>query len=51
LLAYLLLSSAERASRIRNLCDRGSGLAETLVEVEADDDLRAKLEIALLDGG
>ena len=48
LLRYLLSTSAERAKIIGQLTERNPGMAEILVELEADDDLRARFEMELL---
>ena len=50
LLAYLLCTSPDRARLIAELTVRNPGIAELLMDLEADDDLRAKLEIELLGG-
>jgi hypothetical protein len=51
LLRYLKMTSAERANYIARLHERGSGLAEVLTDLEADDDLRLLLELDLLKNG
>lgn len=48
LIRYLLATSAERARIIGELTERNPGMADLLADLEADDDLRAKLEIELL---
>jgi hypothetical protein len=48
LLRYLLSTSAERARIIGELTERNPDMAELLMELEADDDLRARFEIELL---
>ena len=50
LLAYLLCTSPDRARLIAELTTRNPGIAELLMDLEADDDVRAKLEIELLSG-
>ena len=45
LLAYLLCTSPDRARLIAELIERNPGLANLLMDLEADDDLRAKLEM------
>ena len=50
LLAYLLCTSPDRARLIAELTARNPGIADLLMDLEADDDLRAKLEIELLSG-
>ena len=50
LLAYLLCTSPDRARLIAELIERNPGIADLLMDLEADDDLRAKLEIELLGG-
>ena len=47
LLAYLLCTSPDRARLIAELTERNPGMAD-LLDLEADDDMRAKLEIELL---
>ena len=49
LLAYLLCTSLDRARLISELIARNPGIADLLIDLEADE-LRAKLEIALLSG-
>jgi hypothetical protein len=50
LLRYLGATSEERARLIGELTSRNPGMADLLVELEADDDLRARFEIELLRG-
>ena len=50
LLAYLMCTSPDRARLIAELTARNPGVADLLMDVEADDDMRAKLEIAPLRG-
>ena len=50
LLTYLLCASTDRARLIAELIERNPGIADLLIDLEADDDLRAKLEIELLGG-
>ena len=50
LLAYLLCTSPDRARLIADLTARNPGIADLLMDLEADDDLRARLEIELLSG-
>jgi hypothetical protein len=50
LVTYRFATSADRARIIGELATRSPGMADLLVEIEADDDLRAQLEIALLAG-
>ena len=50
LLAYLLCTSPDRARLIAELTERNPGIADLLMGLEADDDLRARLEIELLGG-
>ena len=46
---YLLATSAERARIIAELGEGGKvGMMSLLMDLEADDDLRARLEVALL---
>jgi hypothetical protein len=49
--AILCSIAAERARIIGQLHNRGSGLAEVLADLEADDDLRLQLELDLLRHG
>jgi hypothetical protein len=44
----LLSTSAERAAIIGELAERNPGMAEIPVELETDDDLRARFETELL---
>jgi hypothetical protein len=48
LIRYLLATSTERARVIGELSERNPGMADLLMELEADDDLRARFEIELL---
>jgi hypothetical protein len=48
LIRYLLATSKERARIIAKLNERNPGMADILMDLEADDELRAKFEIALL---
>lgn len=48
LLAYLLCTSPDRARLIAELTARYPGIADLLMDLEADDDLRAQFEIELL---
>ena len=48
LLTYLICTSPDRASIIAELLVRKAGFGELLAELEADDDLRARFEIELL---
>ena len=50
LIAYLLCTSPDRARLIAALTARNPGIADLLMDLGADDDLRAKLEIDLLRG-
>ena len=50
LLTYLLCTSPDRARLIAELIARNPGIADLLMDLEADDDMRAKLEIELLSG-
>jgi len=51
LLAYLLCTSSDRARLIAEMTARNPGVADLLMDLEGDDDLRAKLEIELLNNG
>jgi hypothetical protein len=51
LITYLLASSAERAQIVGELTERNPPMADLLMELEADDDLRARFEMALLGAG
>ena len=52
LLRYLAGTSEERARLIGELTERNPAMAGLLIDLEADDDLRARFEIELLgDGG
>jgi hypothetical protein len=48
LLRYLLAPSANRAQIIAGLSRRNRGMAEILMDLESDDELRARFEMALL---
>jgi hypothetical protein len=48
LLRYLLATSANRAAINGELTHRNPGTAEILMELETDDDLRARFEMELL---
>ncbi len=48
LLRYLAATSEDRARLIGELTSRNPSLADLLVDLEADDDLRARFEIRLL---
>ncbi len=48
LVTYLLASSAERARIISELAERNPGMAEILIDLEADDDLRMAFELDLM---
>ena len=48
LLDYLLAPSAERARIVGALYEKRPEMADLLAELEADEDLRARFEIALL---
>jgi hypothetical protein len=48
LLRYLAATSKERAHLIGELGRRNPGLANLLVDLEADDDLRSRFEMELL---
>ena len=50
LLACLFCTSPDRARLIAELIERNPGIADLLMDLETDDDLRAKLEIELLSG-
>jgi hypothetical protein len=50
LIAYLMCDSADRARLIADLLKRNPGMGDLLAELEADDDLRARLELELLHG-
>jgi hypothetical protein len=45
---YLLATSFERARVIGELTTRNPAMADLLMDLEADDDLRARLEVDLL---
>ena len=48
LLRYLSATSEERAHLIGELTDRNPGMADLLLDLETDDDLRTRFEIELL---
>jgi hypothetical protein len=48
IITYLLCTSPDRARIIGELVTRNPGMAELLMDLEADDDLRAKTEATLL---
>lgn len=48
LIRYLLATSEERARVIGELIERNAGMAELLIDLEADDTLRARFEVELL---
>lgn len=48
LLRFLAATSEERARLIGKLVERNQAMAATLMDLEADDDLRARFEVALL---
>jgi hypothetical protein len=50
LIAYLLCDSPDRARIIAELLQRNPGMGDLLADLEADDELRAKLEMALIRG-
>ncbi len=50
LIRYLMATSAERARIIGGLTARNPGIADLLMELEADDYLRARFEVELLEG-
>jgi hypothetical protein len=50
LLTYLFCTSPDRARIIAELMVRNPGMGDLLADLEADDDLRAELEVALLRG-
>jgi hypothetical protein len=47
-LRYLSATSKERAGLIGQLVEKNPGMAEILMDLEADHDLRTRLEIELL---
>jgi hypothetical protein len=49
LLRYLRSTSEERARLIGDLTWRNPAMADLLVDLEADDDLRTRVEIELLE--
>lgn len=48
LLRYLVVTSGERARLIGELVARNPSMADLLMQLEADDTLRARFEIELL---
>jgi hypothetical protein len=50
LITFLLCDSPDRARIISELVERNPGIAELLMDLEADDDLRTRFEMALLRG-
>jgi hypothetical protein len=48
LITYLFCTSPERARIISELVERNPGIADLLMDLEADEELRAKFEISLL---
>lgn len=48
LLRYLAATSQERARLVGELTQRNPGMAKLLIDLEADDGLRARFEIELL---
>jgi hypothetical protein len=48
LLRYLGATSQDRARLIGQLTERNPGMADLLLDLEADDDLRTRFEIELL---
>jgi hypothetical protein len=48
LLRYLSATSEERARLIGELTERNPGMADLLLDLEADGDLRTRFEIELL---
>ena len=48
LVTYLFCTSPDRARLIAEMTARNPGLAGLLMDLEANDDLRARLEIELL---
>ena len=49
LLRYLAATSEERARLIGELVERNPGMGSLLMDLEADDDLRTRFEIGLLE--
>ena len=47
-MTYLFCTSPDRARIIAELVERNPGIADQLMDLEADDDLRTRLELALL---
>jgi hypothetical protein len=50
LIAFLLCDSPDRARLISELLVRNPGMGDLLADLECDDDLRARFEVALLRG-
>jgi len=50
LLRYLAATSEERARLIGELIERNPGMSSLLIDLEVDDDLRARFEIEMLRG-
>jgi hypothetical protein len=48
LITYLFCTSPDRARLIAELMARNPGIGDLLIDLEADDDLRARFEIELL---
>jgi hypothetical protein len=48
LLRFLGATSGERARLIGELAQRNPGMADLLIDLEGDDDLRARFEVDLL---
>jgi hypothetical protein len=48
LIAYLLCDSPDRARIISELLVRNPGMGDLLAELESDDELRTRFELALL---
>lgn len=48
LLEYLLGTSSERATMIAKLSERNPDMTDLLMDLEADDELRTRLEMDLL---
>jgi hypothetical protein len=48
LLRYLAATSRERARLIGELASRNPGVADLLIDLEKDDDLRSRFEMELL---
>lgn len=49
-MTYLFCTSPDRDRIIAELLFRNPGVGDLLADLEADDELRARLEIELLDG-